>query len=280
MRISFIMIVLNGMPFIKAVLESIYKAAYEIIIIEGAVEKCKFAANLDGSSKDGTVEFIKAFPDPQFKIKFVQGQWAEKCEMQNKALQSCSGDYVWLVDSDEVYKENDVDTIIKMLEEDSTIIQVNMPILHFWKGFDYIIHSEILSNVETHRIFRLDRNCFFTTHRPPTLFCEHYNEVTAKVNVLKTSILRKAGIYLYHYSYILNEQVKQKIELYKRYGWGKVWGLDLDDWYSNCFIKWTPENKDEIEKKYGVWTCDKDSGTRQFSGNHPKSIVEMKQCLK
>jgi len=275
MKVSFVIIVLNGMPFIKAALRGIYESAYEIIVVEGAVEKCKFAANSDGSSKDGTVEFIKSFPDIQTKIKFVQGRWSEKCEMQNKALELCSGDYIWLVDSDEIYKEEDVGTIIKTLEKDSIIIQVNMPILHFWKGFEYIIRSKILSNIETPRIFRLDRPCFFTTHRPPILFCEQQDETTAEMNVLQMSVLKKDGIYLYHYSYVLDEQVKQKIELYKRYGWGESWGLDLDDWYSNCFLKWTPENKNEIEKKYGIWTCDKNSGTERFLGTHPKSIVKM-----
>ena len=67
---SFVMIVLNGMPFIENSLKSIYEFAHEIIIIEGAVEKCMFAANVNGSSIDGTVEFIKSFPDTQNKIKF------------------------------------------------------------------------------------------------------------------------------------------------------------------------------------------------------------------
>jgi len=275
MKVSFVIIVLNGMPFIKAALRSIYGFAYEIIIVEGAVEKCKFAANSDGSSKDGTVEFVKAFPDPQAKIKLVQGQWPEKCEMQNKALELCSGDYIWIIDSDEIYKEEDIDVIIEILEEDSAITQVNIPILHFWRGFDYIIHSEILNNIETPRIFKLDKPCLFITHRPPALFCKQQGKTAAEMNVLQASVLRKNGIYLYHYSYVLNEQVKQKIELYKRYGWGESWGLDLDDWYSNCFLKWTPENKNEIEKKYGIWTCDKNSGTERFLGTHPKSIVKM-----
>ena len=41
MKFSFIMIVLNGMPFIKHSLRSIYDFADEIIVIEGPVEKLK-----------------------------------------------------------------------------------------------------------------------------------------------------------------------------------------------------------------------------------------------
>ncbi|MBZ0198999.1 MAG: methyltransferase domain-containing protein, partial [Ignavibacteriaceae bacterium] len=53
-KISFVMIVLNGMPFIEYALKAIYQAAHQIIIVEGAVEKCLFAASLTGSSTDGT----------------------------------------------------------------------------------------------------------------------------------------------------------------------------------------------------------------------------------
>lgn len=280
MKISFVIIVLNGMPFIEAALKSIYEFAYEIIIIEGAVEKCKFAANPDGSSKDGTVECINSFPESLAKIKLVQGQWPEKCEMQNRALELCLGDYVWLIDSDEIYKKKDIDVIIKMLGRDSTITEVRFPVFHFWRGFDYIISSRPLANAFFCRIFKLDRPCFFTTHRPPTLFWKQQSKTTAEMNVLQASVLREKGIYLYHYSYVLELQVKQKVELYKRYGWDKIWGLDLDNWYSDCFLKWSPENKNEIERRHGIWTCDKDSGTERFLGIHPKSIIEVMQCLK
>ena len=67
------MIVLNGMPFIEFSLKAVYPLAHEIIIVEGAVKKCLFAANPDGSSNDGTVEFIKNFPDQKNKINMIQG---------------------------------------------------------------------------------------------------------------------------------------------------------------------------------------------------------------
>ena len=274
MKISFVMIVLNGMPFIEAALKSIYDFAHEIIIVEGTVEKCIFAANQDGSSTDGTIKFIRSFPDPQNKIKLIQGKWPEKCEMQNKALDMCSGDYIWLVDSDEVWRKKDIKEITCILKQDSTITQVNISMVPFWKGFDYIMSSERLKGIWTPRIFKLDKPCLFIEHRPPALLWKRIDKTTEKIKLLNV------GILLCHYSYVLEKQVKQKIELYKRYGWDKIWGLDLDDWYSNCFLKWTPENREEIENKYGIWTCDRSSNTEQFIGIHPESIMEIKQCLK
>jgi len=273
MKISFIMIVLNGMPFVEAVLESIYDMAYEIVIVEGAVAKCMFAANSDGSSNDGTIEFIKGYPDPGNKIKLIQGIWPEKCEMQNKALGIATGDYIWLVDSDEVYKKEDITTIIRMLDDDPTITQVNFSTFHFWKGFDHILSSKILKKTPGFfRLFKLEKPCFFTTHRPPTLFLKQRQKCTNTIHLVDNITLEQKGIYLYHYSYVLEKQVKQKIMLYKRYGWGKYWGLDLDNWYENCFLKWTPENKETIEKNYAIWTGDKNSVTERFTGSHPHSM--------
>lgn len=280
MKISFVMIVLNGMPFIKASLKSIYKEAYEIIIVEGAIEKALFAADNKGHSIDGTINFIKEYDDFDKKIKFISGIWPEKCEMQNKGLELVTGDYIWLIDSDEVYKKEDIDTIIEMLEKDTMITEVHFPTLNFWKGFDYTLYSKSLEGIFFRRIFKINRPCSFITHRPPTLLWKQCNKTTDKMKLLEISVLKEKEIYLYHYSYILEEQVKQKIELYKRYSWGEMWHIDLDDWYNNCFLRWSPENRNEIDAKYAIWTGDKSSVTRQFFGSHPKSVLEIIQCLK
>ena len=107
-RFSFITIVLNGRPFLTSALEAVYDFAHEIILVEGAVESCRFAADAQGKSIDGTLDDIKKFPDPLKKIKLIQGLWPEKNEMQDEALKLVTGDYVWLMDSDEIYKQEDL----------------------------------------------------------------------------------------------------------------------------------------------------------------------------
>lgn len=267
MKMSFVIIVLNGMPFLKAALESIYKSAHEIIIVEGAVKKARFSATKDGHSIDGTISFIKKFKDDKNKIKLMSpGFWEDKCSMQNAGLKEVTGNYVWLVDSDEVYKKKDIEKIIQILKEDSTITQINVPMLHFWKDYDHIISSDILRSKGVARIFKFEKGNYFSTHRPPTLKSKE------KSKIIEKDVLENLEIYCYHYSYILPMQVKQKLTLYKLYGWEKPWKIDLDDWYSNCFAKWTIENKDKIEEKYGIWTCDKNSKTEKFLGVHPKSM--------
>ncbi|GFO64365.1 class I SAM-dependent methyltransferase [Geomonas paludis] len=268
--LSFVMIVLNGMPFLECVLKSVYRSAHDIVIIEGAVENCMFAANPDGSSCDGTVEAIRSFPDPQGKIRLIQGKWAEKLEMQNHALQFTTGDYIWLVDADEVYKEEDIERLRAVLARDPGIARVDVTLDNFWKGFDYIFDSDKFAESEFHcrRVFRNYPGARFTTHRPPTMAVQ-------EGRVLSAPETRALNVYPYHYSYVLWSQVYQKVELYHRYGWGKQWELDLDAWYRDFFLQWRPERRAELESRYPVWTGDPDSRTVPFTGEHPPAVAEL-----
>jgi glycosyltransferase involved in cell wall biosynthesis/ADP-heptose:LPS heptosyltransferase/predicted SAM-dependent methyltransferase/predicted O-methyltransferase YrrM len=281
-KVSFVMIVLNGMPFIEYSLKSIYDFAHEIIIVEGAVEKCMFAANPDGSSTDGTVEFIRSFPDPQNKIKLVQGRWPEKCEMQNEALKHVTGDYVWLINSDEVYKREHLEKIKRILIDDPSITQVNFIPDNFWKGLDHIFVSPRFFEPGCHyrRLFKYAPGAVFTSHRPPTMRWLGAEHTTEQMHLLDGQTTRKMGVVPYHYSYVLDEQVQQKIELYRRYGWGKDWKLDLLEWYRECFLKWTPENRHAIEQRYPVWTGDRNSRTQLFTGTHPEVMNGFKDKLR
>jgi ADP-heptose:LPS heptosyltransferase/peptidoglycan/xylan/chitin deacetylase (PgdA/CDA1 family)/predicted O-methyltransferase YrrM len=275
-KISFVMIVLNGMPFIEYALKAIYDEAHEIIIVEGAVRECFFAANPDGSSTDGTVECIRSFPDPYRKIRLIQGGWPEKCEMQNIALAHVTGDYVWLVDSDEIYRKEDLSKVRDLIGNNPHITQINVIGDNFWKGFDFIFESPKFFEAPAHwrRIFKYVAGARFTTHRPPTMVYPGHELSTEQMYLIDGTQSRAMGIVPFHYSYVLESQVKQKVELYNRYGWGKMWNLDLVDWYNNFYLKWTPENRNELERLYPIWTGDPHSYSMPFTGTHPEVMEE------
>ncbi|MHC4498731.1 MAG: glycosyltransferase, partial [Planctomycetota bacterium] len=275
-KFSFVMIVLNGIPLIEYSLKSIYDFAHEIIIVEGAVQDCMFAANADGSSKDGTVQFIKSFPDPANKIKLIQGKWPEKCEMQNEALKYVTGNYVWLIDSDEVYKRQDLEKLREILKQDPSITQVNFIPDNFWKGLDYTFVSHKFFEEPYHyrRLFKYQPGALFTSHRPPTMLWPGSKKTTENMHLLDGKTTRQMGIVLYHYSYVLDKQAKQKIELYHRYGWGKNWNVDLLQWYNECFLKWTSANRRQIDAEYPIWTGDVNSHTLPFQGSHPQVMID------
>lgn len=275
-KISYITIVLNGMPFLRYCLEAILPFAHEIIVVEGAVPNCMFAANKDGSSKDGTVEFLQEFSSNKSNVKVIRGKWPSKCEMQNEALKYVTGDYVWLVDSDELYCKNDTEKMIQTLQKDPTITQVNFIPYHFWKGFDYIFECPEFFTFphEFRRIFKYKQGAKFCTHRPPTLVWSGYDKSTETMNVLGGLAVRELNISLLHYSYVLPKQVKQKNEFYIRMGPPVILGLHRNTWYKECFLKWTPKNRTEIEQKYSTWTGNKHTKTKPFMGIHPDIMLD------
>ncbi|HTY38565.1 MAG TPA: glycosyltransferase family 9 protein, partial [Bacteroidota bacterium] len=276
-KISFVIIVLNGMPFLKPCVEAIYDVAHEIIVVEGAVEKCLFAANADGSSNDGSVEFLKSFPDPAKKLHVIQGRWPEKCEMQNKALEVVTGNYVWLVDSDEIYKKRDLLKVKNMLEQDRSITQMNFIPDNFWKGYDYIFFSPLFFQKANHyrRLFKFVEGARFASHRPPRLVWPGSDQSTETMHLIDGVETRRLGIVPYHYSYVLASQVKQKMELYGKYGWGDSWGVDMRQWFEEGFLKWTPENRTLLERQYHPWAGDSSSCTVPFHGEHPEVMKEL-----
>lgn len=275
-KFTFIIIVLNGMPFVEYAIKAIYNFAHQIIIVEGAVELAMFMANSDGSSKDGTIETIKRFPDPYERIRLIQGQWPEKVYMQNRALLEATGDYIWLVDSDEIYHEYDILKVREMIRNDPSITQVNFIGDNFWKGFDYIFVSQKFFEPSAHwrRVFKVVKGSVFSTHRPPTLIWPGEKISTEQMHLIDGDLTRKLSIIPCHYSYVFDIQVRQKIKLYERYGWGNIWGTNLIEWYMECFKKWTPENRKLIEEKYGIWTGDRNSHTEKYSGEHPEVMKQ------
>ncbi|MBN1124196.1 MAG: glycosyltransferase [Sedimentisphaerales bacterium] len=278
-RFSFIMIVLNGMPLIEYSLRAVYEFAHEIIVVEGAVEDAMFAANPDGSSKDGTVRFLQSFPDPAHKVRVLRGRWPEKCRMQNAALSYVTGDYVWLIDSDELYRKTDLQKIAAIVQQNPGVTQINFIPFNFWKGLEYILDCPVFHEPGGHyrRIFKYVKGAQFTTHRPPTMVWPGQTRTTEQIRLIDGKTTRNMGIHMYHYSYVLDQQVAQKTEYYARRGPRIVNGLDRTEWYDQCYKQWTPDNRASIEARYPVWIGDRRSYIEPFAGEHPEVMAEFAQ---
>ena len=76
-KITFGIIVLNGEPFTRYNLQSLYPFAHQIIVVEGACTSAAAVASRDGHSTDGTCEVlqnIKKENDPEGKISIVYAE--------------------------------------------------------------------------------------------------------------------------------------------------------------------------------------------------------------
>jgi hypothetical protein len=265
------MIVVNGEPFIRYNLENLYPHAHEILIVEGAVEKFRHAATPDGHSLDRTVEIIKNFPDPQGKIKLIQrdGFWPEKDEMSNAYMAICTGDYIWQVDVDEFYKSADIEKIRRLLSENPDIERVDIKTINFWRGFRAVMQgaSYIYGADEFIRIFKFKSGYRYLAHRPPTVIDERGCVIGAS-NILRANELAEVhNVYIYHYSYVFPDAVKNKSAYYSGMSWenGCEEGLK---WAEKYWEKFKNPLRIHLIKFPPSWII-------LFSGNHPEVIEKM-----
>jgi len=167
-KITFGIIVLNGEPFTRYCLRSLYPFAYEIIVVEGGHEDSRAVCTADGHSVDGTLEALYKFKeeeDKQNKVQIItkEGFWPKTDELgrhrtpQSRAYaERATGDFLWQVDIDEFYKEEDMKYIIDMLKSNRTITAVTFPTRNFWGDTIYKIDGWKLrrGSVYFHRLFK------------------------------------------------------------------------------------------------------------------------------
>lgn len=213
------MIVVNGEPFIRYQLASIYPHAHEIIIVEGATEKYAEAATSGGHSTDHTLDVIARFPDPESKIKLVsrEGVWPEKVDMSNAFMPLVTGDIIWHVDVDEFYHPWVHEYIARLFEEDKELDRVSFRVHDFFASLHYEIAGAIhvlgLANVRrVHRYATGDR---WLSHRPPTLVDATGNLKLIRREIMAPEMVEK-GIYLFHPTTLLEKQTRDKLGYYHR----------------------------------------------------------------
>ncbi|NVM22067.1 MAG: methyltransferase domain-containing protein [Desulfobacterales bacterium] len=283
-EVTFGIIVLNGQPFLEYNLHALYPFAHQIVVVEGAVTAAKSLATTSGHSTDGTVEMLRRFKaesDPENKLVLVtaddeckpNGFWSEKDEMSQAYARQATGDWLWQVDADEFYLEKDMETIFEMLESDPDITAVSFPYKQFWGGFDYLETGQwfIYDHPAFHRLFRWRPGYQYIEHRPPTVV----NEMGRNLRTLKWishKQMRRAGIYLYHYSYVLPKQAREKVGYFSNVAWTDVFRNNE---------RWLKESYFELRDPYFIGESGrlKPQWLERYRGPHPTQIVKMQQDL-
>lgn len=228
-RISFGIIVLNGSPFVKYCLRSIYSYAYEIIVVEGGHEDAKNVCTPDGHSIDDTLELLYEFKkkeDVDNKVTIItkNGFWKKRDEFgKDRTFQSqayaerATGDYLWQVDIDEFYCAEDIENILILLEKDPTITVVSFNMLNFFGSPEYLINGwRFKKNYEVFRIFKWRKGFKYITHEPPTVIDEKGIDLRKYHWIRGKTLVKKWGIYMYHYGQLFPWQVWQKIRVYEK----------------------------------------------------------------
>lgn len=281
-RITFGTIVLNGEPFTRYNLRSLYPYAHQIIVVEGACPAAKNIATPSGHSLDGTLEILhkfKAEEDPDDKLIIVtaedeghsDGFWTEKDEMSQAYAKRATGDYLWQVDSDEFYKEKDMEAIIRMLESDSDITAVSFRQITFWGGFDYLVDGYYLKNGADiyHRLFKWGPGYCYEKHRPPTV--TNADGINLRnIKHTKGETLARQGILMHHYSLLFPKQVSNKCDYYSSVKWtnrskAKVWADEVCGGIKHPF-------RVHNVYEYVSWLL-------RFNGTHPIQILNLQNDI-
>ena len=276
LKIAFGMIVFEGDYVLRQCLEQVYPFAEQILIAEGPVKYWQEMGRV--TSTDKTNEILDSFPDPDNKISIVHGQFSEKDEQCQAYMPYMRDDidYIWNLDSDEVYKTEDIEKIISLLEAES-YTSVGMKSCSFYGGFDNYMTGFEEERDQFLRIFKVYPGATWKTHRPPTILPPAGIEPLPEKHLDSDTLFQEYGVRMYHYSYTFPNQVKNKIEYYK----AKV-SKDrcIDNYFRELYIPWVLGDTDErsqIEKYYSgvhefIPSIRSECFTALFVGEHPESI--------
>lgn len=277
------MIVFNGDHVLRENLETLYPFAHQILVVEGPVKHYRelgFTA-----STDDTVKILKEFPDPENKIWFTQGQWPEKDEMCNAYAAKLTGDYVWHVDCDEIYRPEDIKKVFDYLDKNPACHSMSFRLRSFYGGFDRYI-SGFEENFEVHRIQKtIPGVSRWKTHRPPTMIWPPTGKTCRQMGHVDFKTTDSWGIRIYHYSHVFPKQVKAKMDYYKSWGGSGI----ISNYWNRLFVPWmrtdVEAEKLTIERPtQGVqeWTPERrgPAYTAAFKGQHPDAIVKAMPQLK
>jgi hypothetical protein len=283
MKIAFGMIVFEGDYVLRECIEQVYPFASQILIAEGPV---KYWQNLGKkTSEDYTNNIIDNFPDPDNKIKIVHSQYSEKDEQCNAYINLIDDDidYLWNLDSDELFKTDDIKKIIDFLEKEKPS-SVSIRSCTFYGGFDHYLTGFEQNADNFRRIFRITKGCKWLTHRPPTIDYPIWSNISIK-HINGDELYYSTGVQMYHYSYVFPDQVFKKITYYKEVLSGDN---SIDNYFENVYLPWI--NGDDSIKMYieniydGVHefkpqyrgSC----RTKKFNDSHPESILNNLDILK
>jgi len=254
-------IVLNEEEFIQASLESIYEYVDRIVIVEGGTRFALSAGlcNADGSSIDGTVERIRAFPDPQGKITWERGLWADKAEERNAYIRHLKdGDWMWTVDGDEVFTREGIGEIFYNMHFHDAVYYWRYT---FWNNLNTIA-TGIWDRFVPYSMMRFKAGTHFIDHTWPTgpdgepLYHGQKDGLTIRKPLC------------HHYAYVgRDEKIRRKISYYEKQCNGRV----RKNYFEDVYLAWRKDPVG-ITTRYGTHPFGGGEWSR-FLGNHPAPIA-------
>lgn len=246
MRLSAFTIVLDGEPWIRHHLEVLQKTNLEWnwVIVEGVARPTKDTSWVKGIeprlSLDGTHEYLKSINDKRVKV-ISRPRWENKTSMCNEAVQYLPSGVLMQIDSDELWKSDQFETIVNWFEQDRSIQR-----MRFFCRY-YVGPSIITTGFDSYgnnpgewlRAWRYSHGQRFITHEPPVLGRQVGYGIGRELTAAR-------GLVFDHMAYASEKQVAFKEEYYgyegavrqwRRLQANKIWPVKLKD-----FLPWVDDN--------------------------------------
>lgn len=271
-KLCFAMITFNSDFVLKECLENIYPYANQIVITHGCVKYWQDKGFT--TSTDGTNHILNNFPDPEKKITVINQNANEKTELCKAYMAHVKPEttHLWCIDSDEIFKPMDILNVIEFLRNEDPAA-VGFRSNTFYGGFKHIIGG-FEKEHSFKRLLKYVPGCEYIEHRPPTLGVNG-KEIEGKY-VGGQELEERTGVTMYHYSYVFERQVREKIEYYENAVISK--GNCIPNYVNEVWIPWSKaQDREGIEKKWnGVHEFMPNvrgaAKTEVFGGEHPEII--------
>ena len=163
MKIAAVFCIYNEEEYLECAVRSVLPAMDRVLLClgKGPYTAYNDPASGDSYPPDGTERIVDrlAAEFPQ-KIEVIKGSWASQMEHRDAGLRRClelGMDYYFLVDGDEVYRQEHLDRIRKTLAEHPRVGTFIIKCDTFWRSFHYRIPARELS-WRPRRIFKLTRH--------------------------------------------------------------------------------------------------------------------------
>ncbi|HEC66367.1 MAG TPA: glycosyltransferase [bacterium] len=129
MRLSCVMVLKNGMPFIGKALRIALPHVDQMII------------TISVKADERTIKEVFSIKDPKIEIYWEDiKKMSELTGINNDNLKRAKGDWVWFLEDDELWPEEDLQKVFSHFDEDIDSISINpfqvLDATHYEKSFD------------------------------------------------------------------------------------------------------------------------------------------------
>lgn len=242
MKIAAVYCVYNEDEYIEYSIRSIDEFVDRIFVLLGELPYSAYNARAreEFHAADRTEAIVTALAKTHPKIMLVKGTWDSELEHRNAGLRLCRqarADYYFLVDGDEIYRQDHLDTlreeIIAHPEAGQFIIKCDI----FWRSFRYRIPADDLAWMPR-RLFKLTRWSELGKSRIPLpIPCRFTGNNKTNSWGAVHHILPERVIF-YHFSFARSpEKMREKLLTYSH-------AHEVPrGWFERVWLRW-PEERD------------------------------------